>query len=97
MLEVPDLVLIQDAQGRYLYVSPAITRYLDQDRAALIGHTWQELGFPATTMESVDAAWARVLTTGQPSSKSSPSIPLTATVARASSARCAAPRDTPRR
>lgn len=63
---VPDLVLIQDAQGRYLYVSPAITRYLDQDRAALIGHTWQELGFPATTMESVDAARARVLTTGQP-------------------------------
>lgn len=55
-----------DAEGRYLYASPAGARALGLTPAQMTGRTWRELDLPAHIMERFEAQRERVMADGEP-------------------------------
>jgi len=62
----PDIVARFDEDVRYLYVSPAVSRYVELTPDELIGKTNEELGFTGETVEIWEAPIRRAFDTGKP-------------------------------
>lgn len=62
----PVKIYLIDRTGKYLYASPAGAEILGLEQTEIVGKTWQDLGFPATIMETVDAQREKVLTAKTP-------------------------------
>lgn len=60
-----DQIYLYDRHGKYLYVSVSAAKALGRQPSDMVGKTWQELGLPATVMESYDAQRQVVFETGQ--------------------------------
>jgi len=50
LLDVPDMVFVFTATGKYLFANNAAAQWLGVERNDLIGYHWSELGFPAEVM-----------------------------------------------
>lgn len=56
----PVKIYLIDRTGKYLYASPAGAEILGLEQAEIVGKTWQQLGFPASIMETIDAQREKV-------------------------------------
>jgi PAS domain S-box-containing protein len=62
----PDIITRFDSRFRHLYVSPAISRYVDLAPEDYLGKSNRELGFPEHLLEVWEAPIAKVFETGEP-------------------------------
>lgn len=62
----PDLMLIVNHQGRYLYANPTALRYLRIELSDLIDRTWYDLNLPATAVLQFVLDHEHVLSSRQP-------------------------------
>lgn len=61
----PDLVFVQDREGRFTYVNSAVTNILGFERLYFLGKTWSDLSFPLNLRELLAAEFKLTLTTKQ--------------------------------
>lgn len=61
----PDCIMRCDRHYRFLYVNPVVARVAGIDRAAFLGKTSEELGFPEDLAQLWQGAMERVFITGQ--------------------------------
>ncbi len=61
----PNQIFHIDRRGVYRYASSAALKALGMAPAAVIGKSWQELGFPPEIMERIDRERERVLASGE--------------------------------
>jgi PAS domain S-box-containing protein len=62
----PDHFYMYDPDGRYLYANTSAANALGLPREAIVGRTWQELGFPPDLWRPFEGQRSRVFTTGEP-------------------------------
>ncbi len=61
----PDCILRCDREFRFLYVNPAVTALSQRPRAAMVGKTSEELGYPDALVTLWHGAVAQAFATGQ--------------------------------
>ena len=61
----PDCILRCDREFRFLYVNPAVTTLSQRPRAAMVGKTSEELGYPDALVTLWHGAVAQAFATGQ--------------------------------
>ncbi len=57
----PDLLLIVNRSGQYMYANPTALRYLGRDLNQMIGRSWDELGLDAAAVEQFNRDHQEVL------------------------------------
>jgi PAS domain S-box-containing protein len=62
----PELFLVYDRSGKYIYANRAAAQTLGLAQGDFISQTWQQLELPAEVMQRLDAQRATVFATGQP-------------------------------
>lgn len=61
----PDCVYLCDRSGTILYVNASAARHWGRDREEMLGMTWQELGVPAATINTLTLQREAVFKTGR--------------------------------
>lgn len=64
--DVPDLVFAYTADGRYLFINHAASRFLGAKPIDVIGRHWSELGYSAAVMGPLTERLDAVARTGRP-------------------------------
>jgi PAS domain S-box-containing protein len=77
----PDLVFVQDREGRFVYVNLETTKVLGFERSFFIGKTFQDLDLPIEVLKKLAAQRESVYASGR-SVRGEVSIPITAQSAR---------------
>lgn len=64
----PEHFYVLDHRGRYIYVSQTCADALGLGREQIVGKTWQDLGFPKETAETLQSQLQQLFATGQTAS-----------------------------
>ena len=62
---VPEVVLLYDEEGRYLYANEAASEFLDLPKGEIVGRTDAEL-FPERSAETIQSLIRKALDAGEP-------------------------------